>query len=73
MSKEQLRAKYPELAAFKDDMAANFGALVGIDIDEDDKKTVIVKWGVDWGETVSFPADPMSTPSGNGCALWVAI
>jgi len=56
MSKEQLRAAYPELAAFKDDMAANFGELVGIDIDKDSKQIIVVKWGEDWGDTVEFEA-----------------
>jgi len=53
MSKEQLRAAYPDLAKFKDDFANVFGDLVGIEITDKEKK--IVQWGESWGECVEFP------------------
>lgn len=55
MSKEQLRAAYPDLAKFKDDFANVFGDLVGIEIT--DKEKNIVQWGEDWGDCVEFEAE----------------
>ena len=51
MSKEQLRAAYPDLAKFKDDWADC--GLVGIEIE--DKGKTVVNWGESWGECVEFP------------------
>lgn len=53
MSKEQLRAAYPEFAKFKDDFAKEFGQLSGIEIEDNGK--MIVEWGESWGDCVEFP------------------
>lgn len=54
-TKEERRALMPESTAHIDDMRENFGELVGIEAEENGQT---VKWGVSWGERVSFQAIP---------------
>lgn len=54
MTKDERRLAMPESTKFIDDMRKDF-ELVGIEAEENGQT---VKWGVDWGDAVSFPANP---------------
>ena len=53
MTKEERRKLMPESTKFIDDMRENFGELVGIKAEENGH---VVEWGVNYKDTVSFPA-----------------